>query len=62
MISVPGTGQASGGSARLHRPVQHSREQVLFDDSEQQRGRKALNKTISLQFLIFIIFLETSNA
>ena len=45
----PGTGEAFGGPARLHRPPEHSGKQVLLHDAGQQRGREAMKKKHALK-------------
>ncbi len=41
-IYFTGVGHSVRGSARLHRPAKHPREQVLLHDPRQQRRREAV--------------------
>ena len=41
---VSGTCQTARGPARLHRLAEHSREQILQHDTEQQRGRETVEE------------------
>ena len=39
---IAGAGQAAGGPARIHRPPEHPREQILLHGQEPGRGRETV--------------------